>query len=250
MVAAASGMSKGWIAACMAMTLFGLIYLQFEEAGEAMEEESESTVTGEANLKAMMMAQQKRQAELRQNMAETYIDDLTATDSGVGYGKIGLHGDMGYESLKVKLSGKKYDHAVSMHPNARSKAFVEYQIDKPWEKFSAKVGIADSASPHDRSLIFRVIADGRAVYESDPLSETGANEDVLVSFLNPISQLRLEVEVTVPNITHRLLLISFLRFFVSGTWKQRMLTCCVRERKAHPLDVSNFDIELPAEAAM
>jgi len=199
MVAAASGMSKGWVAACMAMTLFGLMFLQFEEAGEAMEEEAESTVTGEANLKLMMQAQLKRQAAIRASMEKTFLDDVTAKTSTVGYGKLGLHGDMGYEGLKVKLGGKKYEHAVSMHPSPRSTSFVEYALDKPWEKFSAKVGIADSASPHDRALIFRVIADGRKVYESDPLKETGASEDVMVSFANPVSELRLEVEAPGSN---------------------------------------------------
>ena len=174
-------MSKGWVFACIGMTLFGLMYLQMEEAGEAMEEEDESTVTGEANLKHMLKAQLARQAAEREAMVQTYMDDLTPTDSKVGYGKLGLHGDMGYESLKVKLGGKKYEHAVSLHPAPRSKAYATFALEKPWEKFEATVGIADSASPHDRKLIFRVLADGRAVYESDPMSETGSTEKVKVS---------------------------------------------------------------------
>merc|ERR1711907_614349 len=100
----------------------------------------------------------------------------------------------GYEGLKVKLGGKKYEHALSLHPAPRSKAFASFALEKPWEKFEATVGIADSASPHDRQLIFRVLADGRAVYESDPMSETGASEKVKVKFPNTISELKLEVE--------------------------------------------------------
>ena len=146
-------------------------------------------------------AEQAREAQAAIGLEDVYLDDARVLRSSVGYGSLGLHGQMGFEGAKVALGGTAYSHAVSMHPASRSKAFAEFGIDAPYKRFKAIAGIADSASPHPtRMLIFRVKAsttdvDETTIFESAPMSRTGDHVPIDVALGGDVRGLRIEVEV-------------------------------------------------------
>jgi hypothetical protein len=132
--------------------------------------------------------------------ANAYLDDTRVIQSQVGYGSLGLHGEMGYEGGHVKLGGTAYSHAISMHPPARGRAFADFAVSAPYKRFKAIAGIADSASPHpSRMLVFRVKAGDATLFESAPMSGTGAHVPVDIALGSDVHGLRLEVEVQQRN---------------------------------------------------
>src|SRR5262249_57024659 len=48
-----------------------------------------------------------------------FLDSLSPVASQVGYGSLGLRGDLGYEGKSVVVGGRHYAHALSTHPPAR-----------------------------------------------------------------------------------------------------------------------------------
>jgi predicted O-methyltransferase YrrM len=87
-----------------------------------------------------------------------YLDDLSLS-ADVGYGALGLHGDLGYDGRRVSVQGRPYRHAISAHPPAR----VSVGLDGRFAGFSSHVAINDDVPADLSHADFAVIADGREV---------------------------------------------------------------------------------------
>lgn len=62
------------------------------------------------------------------------------------------------------LAGRRFDRGVGVHAYTA----MTYDLQGRFEQFTAVIGIDDSVAPHGRA-IFRVLCDGRTVFESEPI---------------------------------------------------------------------------------
>jgi predicted O-methyltransferase YrrM len=77
----------------------------------------------------------------------------------VGYGELGLHGQLGYESKSVSVQGQRYVNALSTHPPAR----VRYVLDGRFSGMRCRVALNDDVPASASHADFSVFADGRLV---------------------------------------------------------------------------------------
>jgi predicted O-methyltransferase YrrM len=90
---------------------------------------------------------------------ETFLDSLTPVDVRVGYGALGLRGELGYDGKPVSVGRKAYAHALSTHPPAR----LLFDLGGRFEWFSARVALNDDVPRGSSYADFVVAADGRHV---------------------------------------------------------------------------------------
>jgi hypothetical protein len=141
-----------------------------------------------------------------------YLDDLPELGSEVGIGLLGKHGETGYPQFeseygpKVTFHGKKPEHALSVHPPRKGVSYVAYVLKGEYRTLRATAVIMEvnpaeaarvasepffmggPASP----LTFRVIGDGKVLWESRPLQKCGDSHRCNVS-VEDVNLLELEV---------------------------------------------------------
>ncbi len=123
-----------------------------------------------------------------------YLDDIQEVDSQVGYGKLGKHGDQGYQEPKAKFQGVVPTHSLSVHGKANDMAYVAYVLDGKFRTFAAEVGILDQGGGQPASpLTFKVFGDGKLLWESQPVPKRGAGQDCSVK-IKGVRLLRLQVD--------------------------------------------------------
>src|SRR3954470_2327097 len=88
-----------------------------------------------------------------------YLDSLSPLTADVGYGGVGLHGDLGYDGRSVSVQGRPYTHALSTHPPAR----VQVPLNSRFANFRCHVAINDDVPADVSHADFVVLADGREV---------------------------------------------------------------------------------------
>ena len=88
-----------------------------------------------------------------------YLDSLSLVTTDVGYGGVGLHGELGYDGRVVSVQGRSYSHAVSTHPPAR----VVVGLSRRFAGFRCHVAINDDVPADLSHADFAVLADGREV---------------------------------------------------------------------------------------
>lgn len=88
-----------------------------------------------------------------------YLDELEIESANVGYGKLGLMGDLGYEGKSVFVKQKSYHHALSSHPPAH----LIFNLDCHFKGFNSQVAINDDVAPNTSYADFSVLADGELV---------------------------------------------------------------------------------------
>ncbi len=129
---------------------------------------------------------------------EIFLDDLKEVDANTGYGKVGKHGAKGYDDPdEVLVSGAKPSHSLSAHPAELSVATVRYDLPSGYKTLCAQVALMDDAQPRSEA-IFRVVADGKAIWASRPLGKAGDTTYCRVSIAGA-RQLQLEVECAGTN---------------------------------------------------
>jgi len=89
----------------------------------------------------------------------THLDQLTPLQSRVGWGRLGIRGDLGYEGKAVCVGGRRYEHAISSHPPAR----ILYYLGGSASTFRCKVALNDDVPLGSSYADFAVIADGSEV---------------------------------------------------------------------------------------
>jgi predicted O-methyltransferase YrrM len=101
------------------------------------------------------------------------LDALTPVFATVGYGELGLRGDLGYEGKRVTVRGKAATSAISTHAPAR----VMFRLDGGYRSLRAHVALNDDV-PVDRSRAhFTVLADGKEIaYEAGVTAGEPARE--------------------------------------------------------------------------
>lgn len=85
--------------------------------------------------------------------------------------------DRSVTNTALSIDGRAFDRGLGMH--ARTE--LEYELEPGFESFVATVGIDDSARPSG-SVRFRVLGDGRPLFESDVLTGLDAARDIRVEF--------------------------------------------------------------------
>jgi hypothetical protein len=75
------------------------------------------------------------------------------------------HRDANCLGNPIKLQGRTYEHGLGTQP----RTLLAYRIDSGWSRFQATVGLDDQAGPL-ANVVFRVIADGKEVAVSPPIS--------------------------------------------------------------------------------
>src|SRR5262249_26097096 len=126
--------------------------------------------------------------------AVVYLDDLQETDSKVGFGALGKHGDAGYHNHRTALQGKSYSHALSMVPPGFGASQVTYDVQGKYRAFRGIAALIDNAqATHSRSpVIFKVIGDDRVLWHSPPLQKCGTGQECAVN-IDGVKTLRVEV---------------------------------------------------------
>lgn len=102
-----------------------------------------------------------------------YLDSLPPLAAQVGYGSLGVRGDLGYENGRVRVGQRAYEHALSTHPPAR----IAFDLGGRYGSFRCDVALNDDV-PRGRSHAdFFVRADGRLVAAAPyVVAGTGARE--------------------------------------------------------------------------
>lgn len=88
-----------------------------------------------------------------------YLDALPLREASVGYGELGLNGDLGYEGKRVSVRGEAFPHALSVHAPGR----LIFDIGGRYARFRSGVALNDDVSPGASYADFTVLADGRVV---------------------------------------------------------------------------------------
>lgn len=135
--------------------------------GSAYAEPSQPAVSASADGSAAS-ATADAQASYQQ-----YLSDRTPTGSSVGWGD--LYYDESYDgtplSLLVDGQEQTFDHGFWAH--ADSSIYFNDIQEYGYERFEAMVGLSHTARVAGKSaeVVFKVVADGQTVWQSDPMTE-------------------------------------------------------------------------------
>ncbi len=103
-----------------------------------------------------------------------WLTDLPERDVHVGWGRLGKHGQAGFENVPVALNGIPSPHGLGTHPDST----VSYQLDKKYRTFRAVAAVNDSTAGFERPVLFRIEADGKTVWESRGMNTAHACQPV------------------------------------------------------------------------
>ena len=124
-------------------------------------------------------------------MSVLYLDSVPILKSKVGYGELGLHGSLGYESKKVTVHRRQYQHSLSTHPPAH----LSFRLEKPFSSLSCQVAMNDDVPVGRSHADFIVLADGREV-AVEPYVRAGEPPRTLVADITNAEQLELVVRTS------------------------------------------------------
>lgn len=88
--------------------------------------------------------------------------------------------DRSVANAPMRLGGQVYDRGLGMHSQGR----IVYQLPGPYTQLAATIGIDDAARPRG-NVVFRVLADGKEVFNSGPVTGTDAPRPILVALGSP-----------------------------------------------------------------
>jgi predicted O-methyltransferase YrrM len=87
------------------------------------------------------------------------LTSLSPLHARVGFGSVGMHGDLGYEGKRVSVQGVAYASALSTHAPAR----LLYYLGGGCSRFTCGVALNDDVPAGWSSADFTVLVDGREV---------------------------------------------------------------------------------------
>jgi hypothetical protein len=96
-------------------------------------------------------------------------------DVKVGYGKFAKGGRLGYNYAGVPgeadltVAGKKYTNTISMVPPSNGESVAKFRLGKAAQEFRASVAYNDTAKDVRTPVTFRVLGDGKELWESKPV---------------------------------------------------------------------------------
>jgi hypothetical protein len=143
-------------------------------------------------------AQPPDAAKLRRG-TKIYLDDLKEAECDVRYGRLGKHGSGTSPEQKIWFRGVNPPHSLVSHPRSRESASVTYDLNGEYAAFSA---LAALFSPEQNwtgqavsTVIFRVWADDKLIWESRPLKQHNDGQPCTV-LVRRVKRLKLEAYCT------------------------------------------------------
>jgi hypothetical protein len=112
----------------------------------------------------------------------TYLSDLPPGASRVGYGQLGVNGDLGHSDARfgndsrIKVNWKRYTKGICTCPGSNNPGFVVYRLGGKFKKLSGAVAVGDSAfvpqgSGPKSPLFFSVLTDVAQRWKSPGLQK-------------------------------------------------------------------------------
>jgi WD40 repeat protein len=124
--------------------------------------------------------------------APIWLSDRPEQDAHVAFGQFGKHGRAGFVNGRIAMYGVPSPHGLGMHP---PKATVSYDLSKRYRTFRSTVAINDSSPGGSHvPIIFRVLADGKQVWESRDIRQHGTWQPVLLD-ITGVARLTLSVDL-------------------------------------------------------
>ncbi len=96
--------------------------------------------------------------------------------------------DLSVAGHLLRIGGQQFDRGIGVH----SQCELDYALTEPFRQFAATIGL-DEAVGSRGNVVFRVLADGRELFNSGPVTGRDPARPVLVS-LNGAKTLQLRVE--------------------------------------------------------
>jgi hypothetical protein len=132
-----------------------------------------------------------------------YLDDMREYDVVVSERRFAKNGMLGYSaggSDKIRVNGKEYPHALSMHALSNASAAAKYKLEKASRTFVASVALNDSAVPPPSTpLTFTVLGDGKVLWKSEPVKAARQVQECTAN-VNGVGVLELRVDCPGPNV--------------------------------------------------
>jgi len=125
-----------------------------------------------------------------QSADRVYLADLPPADVRISYGELGLNGDLGYEDRRVIVNKQQAKHSVSTHAKDDGVASVDYVMPQQFSVLSGATCLNSSSKKSSMNSIFRIVGDGRILWESPKATKKPVPFQIDVS---GISHLRLQI---------------------------------------------------------
>ena len=119
-------------------------------------------------------------------LAGQYLSTLPVDGAKVGYGNLGIKGNLGYTTptgqSRIIIKGQPSPNGISTYPPEADSAFVSYGLYGQFQSLEGFVGIADTASNSeaDNSLYFSIHGDGNKLWQSGPIRNRSQTQPFLV----------------------------------------------------------------------
>src|SRR6185295_6147057 len=120
-----------------------------------------------------------------------YLDSIRLLQKQVGYGDLGMYGDLGYEGRQVTVRRQPFPHAFSTHPPAR----LRFHVERRFASFSCQVALNDDVPAGWSHADFSVVADGREV-ANEPYVQAGEPPRPLIADISGAEYLELVVRTS------------------------------------------------------
>jgi len=121
-----------------------------------------------------------------------FLSDLPELDVKVGHGRFGKRGDLGYDDKRIVVKGMPSLNGLSIHPPANGAAAVSYLLGKKYRSLKGTAAINDDVANTEVALTFKVLGDGRLLWQSRPLKNKGDVHECNIAVAN-VERLTLEV---------------------------------------------------------
>jgi hypothetical protein len=122
----------------------------------------------------------------------TYLCDLQESDAKLGHNL--LKGGKTFNGASTAVNGEVSAHGLSTHALRDGTAHVEYDLGGRFRSFTAKVGIVDAVKHAVTPLTFRVVGDGKTLWESQPVKVGDRPAQSCAVDISGVKTLRLEVQ--------------------------------------------------------
>lgn len=93
---------------------------------------------------------------------------------------------------RIIVNGQRFSHGIPMHASPNGLVSLTFSLRREFREFHAKVALNDTAEENRVQLIFRVVADEKAIWTSKPISRPGESQTCDQPLPN-VDLLRLEV---------------------------------------------------------
>jgi formylglycine-generating enzyme required for sulfatase activity/serine/threonine protein kinase len=125
------------------------------------------------------------------NQANVFLADLTVTAKKAHF----FHNKIPWEPV----GGIRYPNTIHIHPELGSgQSQLVFAIDGKYDEIVGAIGVLDLAKRIASPQVFRVIGDGRELWRSVPLKQTGRGEDFRVN-ISGVKTLELRADSTGPR---------------------------------------------------